>query len=257
LPGPSLVSDTKRAKEQKQTSGYPTAITIDAGGNLFVCDLNNHRIRKITPDGTVSTFAGNGTVSYIANGPAPESIGNPSGIVMDRSSGNLYVLQASPHILRKITPAGVTSVVTNLVNQYVENIAIDVAGNLYVSEDFQIQKITPGGVISVVAGKNQLPTSTDPGNGLVNNALIGVAKGLLFVGSDLFFGDWVTNTIRKITGMTTVSNYAGVPFSSGWTDGTITTAKFGLIKALAMNATGDLFVADELGGKHPQNKRSR
>jgi len=82
---------------------YPAALVIDPNGNLFVSDQYNQKIRKITKDGLVSTFAGNGIEGFV-NGPALEALFyRPEGIAMD-SSGNFFIADVYNHSIRKITP---------------------------------------------------------------------------------------------------------------------------------------------------------
>lgn len=244
--GSGLVSGYNDAKGLDARFSSMRGIAFDASGNLFVCDAGNHRVRKITPDGTVSSFAGNGVRST-----DPEALPAPTGITVDRSSGTVYVVHTYPSgpiasSVRKITAVGVMSVLANL--GFGKAITIDAAGSLYVSEGFdqgyKLTKVLPDGTVITLAGNSQLPTMASPGNGALTNALFGPMGGMFFNGADLLFTDQTTYSVRKITGMANVSNHAGVPFSPGRTDGPAATAQFALLQGLVMNAAGDLFVAD-------------
>jgi len=86
---------------------YPTGVAMDSEGNVYVADRENHRIRKITPAGVVSTFAG--STEGFADGTGTEAQFNlPYGVAVD-AFGNVYVADAHNHCIRKITPAGVVS----------------------------------------------------------------------------------------------------------------------------------------------------
>lgn len=142
----------------------PTRITIDQQGNLLVVDTGNHRIRKITPDGTVSTLAGStsGLEDGVANSAKFDS---PKGIVVD-ASGNVFICDTGNSRIRKITPQGVVTTLAGGTSGFADGLgtdakfmwprglAIDSNGNLYVADqgNYRIRKITPGGEVSTVAG---------------------------------------------------------------------------------------------------------
>ncbi|MEN3041315.1 MAG: OmpA family protein [Bacteroidia bacterium] len=89
--------------KEEATLNSPHGLTLDAAGNLYVCDYNNHAIRKITPSGTVSTYVGGRHEGFKDGGPEEAQFLFPIAIVRD-SKGNLWVLEAGNHALRKITP---------------------------------------------------------------------------------------------------------------------------------------------------------
>ena len=88
--------------------GAPAAIAIDADGNVYIAEFFNHRIRKITTDGTITTIAGTGTPGYNGDGqPAIESqIGEPTGVAVDRS-GYVYISDQVNMRVRVVTPSGI------------------------------------------------------------------------------------------------------------------------------------------------------
>ena len=136
-------------------------MAIDNAGNIYVADTFNFTIRRITPAGVVSTFAGMAGVQGNADGAgAAASFFSPVSIVTD-SAGNLYVLDNST--IRKITP---DAVVTTIVGASAgigseQGIAIDSTDNLYVADTYNdsIRKITPAGVVSTLAGTPALPAT--------------------------------------------------------------------------------------------------
>ncbi len=139
----------------------PTGGAVDGQGNVYVTDQGNERIRKITPDGTVSTLAGNGVNNLghggFADGPAASAeFSSPSSLVLD-GKGNIYVADEGNNCIREITAAGmVTTIAGNGNGSYADGsgaaaefnepvgIAIDIKGNLYVSDygNQRIRKIT-------------------------------------------------------------------------------------------------------------------
>lgn len=157
----------------------PAGIVIDSAGNLFVGDADAHVIRKISPIGDVTTFAGNANVAGSADGTGiAATFNDPSGLAID-AANNLYVADALNNKIRKITPTGVvttfagtgavgnTNGAANVATFNVPaNLSIDAEGFLYVTETGGklIRKISPSGKVSTVAGGGtSLDTATTGG----------------------------------------------------------------------------------------------
>jgi hypothetical protein len=145
---------------------YPFGIALDASGNLFVSDTLNHTLRKITPAGVVSTFAGAVGDAGASDGTGIAAKFNvPAGIATDGS--NLFVVDSGNHTLRKITSAGIVTTLagtagatgsTDAVGSAARfnnptALTIDAAGNLYVSDqNYQkVRKVTPAGAVSTLS----------------------------------------------------------------------------------------------------------
>jgi streptogramin lyase len=151
----------------------PEALAVDAAGNIYVADSGNDAIRKITPGGTVTTLAGNGSAGNANGNGRSASFNSPFGIAVD-ASGNVYIADSGNNLVRKITPGGAVSTFAGNGSKGTANgtgnvaafntpagLAIDAAGNIYVSDENnnQIRKITPSGSITVFANKNnKIPT---------------------------------------------------------------------------------------------------
>src|SRR5207247_4933002 len=90
----------------------PWGVTVDNNGNLLIADTSNHRIRKIGPDGIITTVAGNGTrILSSDGGPAVlAQLADPSGVVVD-AAGNLFIADTNNERVRKVTPDGMITTV--------------------------------------------------------------------------------------------------------------------------------------------------
>ena len=138
----------------------PTGVAVDSSDNVYVADEENNRIRKITPEGEVSTFAGDGTKGYKDGTNEEAQFNYPYGVALD-SSGSVYVADKGNHRIRKITPEGEVSTLagdgTKAEFNYPGDIAVDSFGNLYVTDtsNHRIRKITPEGEVRTLAGGGQ------------------------------------------------------------------------------------------------------
>ncbi|WP_158590442.1 NHL repeat-containing protein [Noviherbaspirillum cavernae] len=237
---------------------YPSGITVDAAGNLFVSDTWNHTIRRITPAGAVSTFAGTAGISGSDDGTgAAARFFYPSGVTSD-SAGNLYVVDSSNATLRKVTPGAAVTTLAGMASQSGSadgigadarfsgpyGIAADAAGNLYIADAFSatIRKIAAGGVVTTLAGSAGSYGTADGAGAL---ARFGAPHGIASDGAgNLFITDTASHTIRKIDTAGRVSTFAGTAGVSGRADGQGVAASFSSPNGIALDAGGNLYVAD-------------
>lgn len=211
-------------------------VTVDSGGNLYVAD-GDGTVRKITPAGLVSTFAG--------------GFSGAQDMAVD-SAGNVYVANSFGHSISKITPAGDVSTLagmpgvagsddgTGSAARFYEcgGVAVDNVGNVYVGDTFNhtIRKITPSGAVTTLAG---LAGSAGNADGAGSVARFNLPAGLAVnPAGDLYVGDAQNEIIRKITPAGDVSTLAGSANST-------TAAKFSFPQGVAVdNAVGNVYVAD-------------
>jgi gliding motility-associated-like protein len=223
---------------------YPFGVACDATGNIFVADYDNNVIRKITPAGIVTTFAGSGAIGLV-DGPATSAkFHEPTGLAIDQS-GIIYVADISNNVIRKITPDGtVSTFVTSLSGP--TGVGVDKAGNVYIVDknNCAIKKATPQGVVTTIAGGNS-PGYAD-GQGV--NARFYYPQSLVLDAADnIYVADYAGNRIRKITPDGFVTTIAGNGVQAS-VDGLGTAASFNRPIGIALSPSGSLFVSDLDGG---------
>lgn len=189
----------------------PTGIVVDSHGNSFVIDVFNFKIRKITPTGVVSTFAGTGGFGSVDNDIGTLARFNLLRSIAIDSNDTLYVVESEK--IRKITSAGkVTTLVTvpTFENHGLNFIAVDSEGNIFVTtrpSDNRIIKITPAGVISDFAGTRASGVS----NGIGTNATFAEPKGIAIDSDNNLYIAEGWNRIRKITPNRVVTTFVSIP----------------------------------------------
>ncbi len=232
----------------------PQDLVVDSFGNVFVADTSNNAIRKITPAGVVTTFAGSTTgVFGYAEGQGIASLFNaPSSLAIDKSN-NLFVVDKINNVIRKITPGGLASTYAGsgafaTVNgtgvgasfSQPKGIAIDPFGNLYVSETQIVRKIAPGGIVTSFAGSGVNASSDGQGAAAsfsAPNRMVSDSVGNLFV------VEGGTGKIKKITQGGLVSSFVGSGID-GSADGQGAAASFYQPQGMAVSSSGDIYVGD-------------
>jgi len=187
----------------------PYGVALDSSNNLYVTDLNNHTLRKMT-DGVVNTLAGLAGSPGSADGTGSAArFFSPFGVAVD-SAGIVYVSDAYNHTIRKVTPAGVVTTLAGLAGTsgFADGtgsaarfhnpglLAVDGAGNVYLPDrnNFAIRKVTPAGVVTTLAG---LPGTSGCADGTGSAALFYYPMGLAVDGAgNVYVGDTQNHTIR-------------------------------------------------------------
>jgi streptogramin lyase len=219
----------------------PAGVAVDISGNVYVADYGNYTIRKITPAGVVTTLAGTAGSSGSADGTGSAArFYYPQGVAVD-SSGNVYVADFGNYKIRKVTPAGVVTTLAGTTGP--AGVAVDGSGNVYVAarNDDTIRKVTPAGVVTTLAGSGFQGSADGTGSAALFNKPQGVA---LDGGGNAYVADTDNDTIRKITTAGVVTTLAGTAFSSGSTDGTASAAQFYGPQGVAVDGSGNVYVAD-------------
>ncbi|MBL0742930.1 IPT/TIG domain-containing protein [Chryseolinea lacunae] len=227
-------------------------VKVDRQGNLLVADYLNLRIREVQPTGNVLTLAGNGMPGFADGASADARFSLPSGIAV-ASDNTVYVADEGNHRIRKIVAGNVTTLAGNGTANYADGqgsnamfsgpvtLAIDADNNLYTS-DFggaHIRKITPGGLVTTVAGSGAYGYQ----DGVATEAKFNKSRGVAVdAAGNIYVADTDNNCIRKISNGV-VTTIAGST-TEGYADGNGSEARFSFPTGIVVDASGALYVAD-------------
>jgi hypothetical protein len=237
---------------------FPTGVAVDGTGNVYVADQNNDTIRKVTPQGVVTTLAGIAGAGGSADGTGSAArFFVPTGVAVD-SAGNVYVVDQGNVTLRKITPAGVVTTLAGTRGRpgstdgtgtaarfdFPTSVAVDSTGTVYVSDtdNASIRKVTAAGVVTTLAGPAGASGSKD---GTGTAARLFSPAGVAVDGAGtMYVADTDNSTIRTITPAGVVTTLAGTSNAGGSVDGTGAGARFGFPAGVAVDTAGTIYVAD-------------
>ena len=248
------------------TVNTPYDVATDAYGNIYVAGLTGAcRVRKISPDGVVSAFAGTGTCSTTGDGGAATSatINEASGVAVG-PDGSVYIAEGNGYRVRKVSPAGIiTTIAGNGVNTTAgdggaatsaslylpRGVAVDVYGNVYVGarDSNRVRKITPAGVISTFIGNGTASSTGDGGqaSSATVNYVYGVATG---PDGSVYVAEYNGCRVRKVTAAGVVSTVAGTgTCSSSGDGGAATSATIWGPHGVAADPYGNLYIAERSG----------
>jgi len=229
----------------------PTDVSVDPFFNVFVADGNNI-VRKISPTGLVSTFAGKPNSSGAVNGQgAAASFSGVSGLTTD-GVGNVYVADRNNNLIRKITPTGLVSTFVGTTAGFIDGsasfakfsapvtVTIDRDGNLYVvdRDNLTIRQVSPSGFVSTIVS-NISGFADGQGFSAKFNIPIGITTD---ASGNVYVADTFNHKIRKISPSGFVTTIAGS--TSGFKDGKASEAQFSSPHDVAIDAFGNLYVSD-------------
>ena len=236
---------------------WSLGVAADAVGNVYIADADNHRIRKVDPDGTITTLAGTGEAGYGGDGgSATEAqLDYPNGVTVD-ANGSVYIGDTNNRRIRKIDASGVITTfagtgdwgssgdggrATEADLGRVEGVTTDTQGNLYVPTGDRIRKIDRSGTISTFAGSGNWSWAYDGGIALETplNSPSGVA---VTASGDLLFSD--SYRVWRLEASGVMTPFAGTGNCCyGGEEGPATTISLSNLHGIASDAAGNVYVA--------------
>ena len=238
----------------------PFGVTMDSAGNLYVAEYQGRRVRKVTPDGIITTIAGNGSPVVSGDGGAATEAGLgqlPAALAID-PAGNLYIAVSGSGVVRKVAPNGIITTVAgsgrggplgdggpatqaNLINPI--GLALDRQGNLYIADPvaFRVRRVTPEGTISTFAGGGIFVGDDRP----ATSAFV-VPTGLAFdAEGNLLIADFSNNRIRKVSTAGIITTIGGTGQAGFLGDrGLALGATFNQPFAVATDGGGGVIICD-------------
>jgi subtilase family serine protease len=241
---------------------FPHDVAVDASGNLFIADTDNVRIRKVGANGIITTVAGNGTYGFFGDGGAATNayLNDPQAVAVD-ASGNLFIADTYNLRIRRVGTNGIITTVagdggngysgdggaaTNTSLSYPEGVAVDGSGNIFIADtdNLRIRKVGANGIITTVAGDGGYGYFGD--GGAATNAGLGYPEAVAVdTSGNIFIADTDDLRIRKVGTNGIITTVAG-DGSSGYSGdgGTATSASLYYPEGVALDASGNFFIAD-------------
>jgi sugar lactone lactonase YvrE len=230
----------------------PWGIAVDQGGNVYVADSGNHRIRRIAPGGEVTTLAGTGVAGFRDGAASEAQFHEPRGLAVD-STGNVYVADLVNSRVRKLTPERVVSTILDTSNEPAvgrsfdmdrlnrpAGVAVDTTGNVYVTLAFTVRRITPDGTVQAFAGSGDEGYGDGPAAQAKFRGLGGIAVDRA---GNVYLADPANSRIRRVAPDGMVTTLAGSG-ERGFQDGEGKVARFKTPAGLAVDGEGNVYVAD-------------
>ncbi len=236
----------------------PTYMVALANGDVLVADTNNHVIRRVTPAGDVTTFAGSGVAGW-ADGPvATARFDAPAGLALD-AGGALIVADTNNHVLRRISLAGNVSTIAGMVDDpgfadgpvsiacffAPSDVTVRADGSILVADtnNHVIRRVVVGGIVTTISGQ---PTSAGFLDGMGTGARLAFPRGIAIApNGNAYVADTNNNAIRELTpaGMLTTIAGNGTP---GLVDGFGAAARLNRPRQVAAHPDGTFYVADQM-----------
>jgi sugar lactone lactonase YvrE len=258
--------------------GFPQAVAVDRSGDVYIADTGDNEVRKVSPRGTITRVAGNGSACTSApacgDGGAAlrASLNAPGGLAVD-AAGDVYIADTGDNEVRKVSPAGTITRVagtgtpcaaapscgdggaaTSAQLNVPEGLALDARGRLYIVDDGdnEVRTVSARGIITIVAGNGSACTSAPAcgDGGAATRAQLSLPEGVAVDrAGDVYIADWGDNRIRVVSRRGTIATAAGGgsqcarPPACG-DGGAAAGASLSAPQGVAVDAAGDLYLAD-------------
>jgi sugar lactone lactonase YvrE len=240
----------------------PFGVAVDGSGTLYIADYVNSRIRRVDASGRITTVAGTGESGYDGDDkPATSAqLANPNGVAVD-GSGTLYIADTYNNRIRRVDASGrITTVAGTVVGGYdgddkpatsarlntPSGVAVDAAGNLFIADSYnnRIRRVDASGQITTVAGT--VVGGYDGDDKPATSARLNTPSGVAVDASgNLFIADSYNHRIRRVDASGRITTVAGTG-ESGYNgdDKPATSARLNISYGVAVDASGNLFIAD-------------
>jgi sugar lactone lactonase YvrE len=226
----------------------PENVAFDQNRNMYIVEANGNRIRKISTNGTITTFAGTGITGYSGDGGAATSatLNNPLGVAAD-SKNNVYIADNNNGVIRVVSKGKISTFSANAGFGSLASLVTDSSGNVYAADQGAcvVWKVTPSAVVSIVAG--ELSNCGYNSDGVpATSALLNSPYGVAFDSAgDLLIGDTNNQRVRMVNTAGIISTVAGTGTCGYSGDGgQATLAQVCKPKGVAVGASGNLYIAD-------------
>ena len=248
--GPAVAAQLRSAYE----------VAVDRQGNVYIADYDNYRVRKVSPGGTITTFAGTGTEGFSGDGgPATSArLNAPIGIAVD-GQGNVYIADFNNARVRKVNPGGTITTfagtgvpgfsgdggpATSARLYAPHGVAVDGQGNVYIADSYnqRVRKVSPAGTITTIAGTGRPGVSGD--GGPATSAKMTYPRGVAAdAQGNVYIFDGSTR-VRKVSRGGTITTFAGRRASSFGDGGPATSAQLRTPSGVAVDGQGNVYIAD-------------
>jgi uncharacterized protein (TIGR03437 family) len=185
----------------KSSVNQPQGVAVDSLGNVYIADTLDHAVRQVTPNGVITTLAGNGSPGYSGDGgPANQArLNQPRGVAVD-ASGNVYVADTGNNQVRRIDAQGtITTVDTSGALVDPRGVAVDRAGNLYIADTGNrlVRRVSPGALVTTIGGSGTCCYSGD--GDLALNARLNQPWGIAVdANGNVYVADPPNNAVRVL-----------------------------------------------------------
>ena len=243
---------------------YPTGVSVDISGNVYIADQYNHKIRKVTSAGIITTLAGTGTAGYNGDGNAATSaqLNYPMAVSVD-VSGNVYIAEGGNNKIRMVTSSGIITTIagtgtigssgdggaaTSAQLNGPAGVSVDISGNVYIADgnNNKIRKVTSAGIITTLAGTGTAGYNGD-GNAATSAQLNYPMAVSVDVSGNVYIAEGGNNKIRMVTssGIITTIAGTGTPGDSG-DGGAATSAQLYYPNGVSVDISGNVYIVDSV-----------